>query len=83
MYVNPNDPEHTLIKSKIKEWMIKVKLINSDADLDVTELKCADVHCPCITTLVTINGDERFKFQIAKPLVFIREWDIKGLLIQQ
>lgn len=83
MYNNPKDPDNYIIKNKIKDWLVKYSLASSSVSLEITELKCADDHCPCITTVLSVEGDEICKYQIAKPLVFVREWDIKGLLLQK
>lgn len=79
-FVNPNDTANTKLHQLIRSWVKDKFALEESFDLTVSEIKCADPGCPDIDTYITIEqeGTSR-KFRIAKPLVYVRKWDIEGM----
>ena len=71
------------ITSKIKEWLGIHFSLPTNLELTYTELRCADPACPCVQTVlkVKLESGENLSYKIGKPLIYIREWDIKNLLL--
>ncbi len=79
-FVNPNDTANTKLHTLIRTWVKDKFALTEPFDLSVSEIKCADPGCPDIDTYITLHqeGQSR-KFRIAKPLVYVRKWDIDGM----
>lgn len=79
-FINPNDTSNTKLHSLIRTWVKDKFNLQEPWDLNVAEIKCADPGCPDIDTYITVvkEGQTR-KFRIAKPLVYVRKWDIDGM----
>lgn len=79
-FVNPNDTANTKLHLLIRTWVKDKFGLEEPLELLVSEIKCADVGCPDIDTYITIiKDDQSRKFRIAKPLVYVRKWDIDGM----
>ena len=80
-FVNPNDIGNTKLYKHIEQW-VKAKFSLSDAaEIVVSEIKCTDPGCPDIDTFIYVKElDVQKKYRIAKPLVYVRKWDIDGMI---
>lgn len=78
MFVNPRDPDNTIIHSKILEWVLAFEDVPRDARVHTREITCNDPGCNHTETFIHIEGDNNFKKEllVRKPLVYIRKWDI-------
>ncbi len=85
---NPLDPDNLKAKDLLKKWLsIKLKL-GATAHIDITEYQCAEPSClhsetvfkvsQSLNTPKGINEGVQI-YKIAKPLVFIRQWDIDAI----
>ena len=79
-FINPNDTANTKLHQLIRTWVKDKFALEDPLELIVSEIKCADPGCPDIDTYITVikEGESR-KFRIAKPLVYVRKWDIDGM----
>ncbi len=67
----------------IKEWTRQYLKLTDEIVL-VAEVNCAEPNCPDKETAITVfrkNGAPG-KFNIRKPLVYVRKWDIELLARQ-
>lgn len=79
-FVNPNDTANTKLHTLIRTWVKDKFALAEPFDVAVSEIKCADPGCPDIDTYISIHQEGSFrKFRIAKPLVYVRKWDIEGM----
>jgi hypothetical protein len=79
-FVNPNDTANTKLHQLIRTWVKDKFTLDEPFELSVSEIKCADVGCPDIDTYITFVKDKQSrKFRIAKPLVYVRKWDIDSM----
>ena len=79
-FTNPNDQAKTKLHALIGQWVRDKFSLTDEAVISVTEIKCADVGCPDIDTYIHIKqGEVLQKYRIAKPLVYVRKWDIDGM----
>ena len=83
MFQNPFDPDNSIIKAKIKEWIGNSISIDTAANIEIIELRhCLDRPCPDMTTKICISYlGETKTYTVAKPLVYVRKWDIEALNI--
>lgn len=79
LFVNPRDPSNEIITKKIREWVRNKFEISEDIAIDITEISCLDPHCVCKETQIRLFLDPILIKKIAKPLTFIRKWDIELL----
>jgi len=79
-FTNPNDKANSKLHVLIGQWVREKFSLAVEAEISVTEIKCADVGCPDIDTYIHIKqGEQLQKYRIAKPLVYVRKWDIDGM----
>ena len=79
-FQNPNDPDNILLMQTLKKWLIQKFSDCTESDIHITELACTDPHCVHTETLFTITKNaEKQHYKVAKPLVYIRKWDIEAL----
>ena len=79
-FINPNDTANTKLHTLIRTWVKDKFALQEPLELIVSEIKCADLGCPDIDTYITfIKDGQSRKFRIAKPLVYVRKWDIEGM----
>ena len=79
-FVNPNDTANIRLHQLIRTWVKDKFALEEPLELLVSEIKCTDPGCPDIDTYITvIKDDQSRKFRIAKPLVYVRKWDIDGM----
>jgi hypothetical protein len=81
VFKNPNDPDNTIIRSKIKEWMHTLLGLSEKVEIDVAEYNCADPGCVDKETriIVSENGIKK-QYRVHKPIVFVRKPDIENLV---
>ncbi len=89
-FKNPLDPDNIKTKMLLKQWVaIKLKL-NPDTVVEITENQCSDATCLHAETIFhifdayteggdTISDAKAKLYKIAKPLVFIRKWDMEHI----
>ncbi|MBC7485843.1 MAG: hypothetical protein H7282_03735 [Cytophagaceae bacterium] len=79
-FVNPNDTANTKLHQLIRTWVKDKFALEEPLELLVSEIRCVDAGCPDVDTYITvIKDDQSRKFRIAKPLVYVRKWDIDGM----
>jgi hypothetical protein len=80
-FINPNDAGNAKLYKHIEQW-VKAKFnLSEAAEITVSEIKCADAGCPDIDTYIYVKDqNEQKKYRIAKPLVYVRKWDIDGMI---
>lgn len=76
MFKNPFDPDNAIITRKVQEWVRKKYLLDEQTEILVTEMGCSDAACPCVQTHIHIKGQQPLNIQIAKPLTYVRQWDL-------
>jgi hypothetical protein len=83
-FINPNDPSNTQLNATLKRW-ISEKLQLSDASvIEIQEHQCTDANCLHSETIFKVKNGENTEggnefYKIAKPLVFIRKWDVEAM----
>jgi hypothetical protein len=80
-FTNPNDPDNVALKATLARW-VKAKLtLETETTVEFTEIACAEPSCVHTETFIEIEnlGGNNARFKIAKPLVFIRKWDIDAM----
>lgn len=88
-FKNPLDPDNLKAKDLLKKWLITKLKLEATAHIDIAEYQCADSGCLHAETVFRVfdspdtpeginEGDSR-DYKIAKPLVFIRQWDIDAI----
>ena len=83
MFHNPFDPDNSIIKAKISEWIGNCIKVGTEVNVEIIELRhCIDRPCPDMTTKICISylGENKI-YTVAKPLVYVRKWDIEALNI--
>jgi hypothetical protein len=77
-FENPNDPDNSQIRAALARWLAESGYVGT---LEVVENVCTDPGClHTETVLILENSDMPIQyFKIAKPLVYIRKWDIAAL----
>lgn len=67
----------------IKEWTRQYFGLQDDIVL-VAEVNCAEPNCPDKETMITVFRKDGApgKFNIRKPLVYVRKWDVETLARQ-
>ena len=84
-FKNPLDPENLKAKDLLKKWLSTKLKLGETAHIDITEYQFADPGCLHSETIFkvseSLNTPEGINevgqiYKIAKPLVFIRQWDI-------
>ncbi len=79
-FVNPNDVANAKLNKLIVQWVREKFVLDDAVEVLISEVKCADPGCPDIDTYVYVKGrDNTKKYRIAKPLVYVRQWDIEGM----
>lgn len=78
-FINPRDPTNEIITQKVIEWVRHKFSVSPEIEVFVTEISCADPHCVCKETQIRILNESILVKKIAKPLTFIRKWDIELL----
>ena len=94
-FKNPLDPDNLKAKDLLKKWLSTKLKLEATAHIDITEYQCADPGCLHAETVFKVSEllntpSQRDAFgrginegvriyKIAKPLVFIRQWDIDGI----
>ena len=80
-FKNPNDPDNTQLKSTLKNWISAHLKLSKEAIIDIEEHQCTEASCVHAETLFqTPNTEGGYDvYKIAKPLVFIRKWDIEAM----
>jgi hypothetical protein len=78
-FKNPLDPDNLNIKTALRRWAIEKLALAENAEVQITEIQCAEPNCVHVETLISVVDTEggRF-FKINKPLVFIRKWDVQA-----
>ena len=85
-FTNPNDPENVQLKSTLKRWISEKLVLSQEAVIEIEEHNCTEVSCVYAETVFTIKNTPDVSgqvegvmdfYKIAKPLVFIRKWDIE------
>lgn len=80
-FINPNDKANTKLYTLISQWVKDKFSLPIEAEVSVSEIKCADPGCPDIDTYITLTYDGLSKrYRIAKPLVYVRKWDIDAMI---
>jgi hypothetical protein len=83
-FTNPNDPNNTQLNATLKRWISDKLQLSDTAVIEIQEHQCTDASCLHAETIFQIkNSENREEFgdlyKIAKPLVFIRKWDVEGM----
>lgn len=78
-FSNPRDPNNEQITQKVIEWIRYKFLVPMDVEVSVSEIACQDPHCICKETQIYIHASPLVTKKIAKPLTFIRKWDVELL----
>ena len=79
-FTNPNDPNNTQLNETLKRWISEKLLLGDAAVIDIVEHQCRDASCLHAETVFKVkNGGEGSLYKIAKPLVFIRKWDVEAM----
>jgi hypothetical protein len=79
-FVNPNDTGNAKLYALIGQWVRARFALDDQAEISVSEIKCTDPGCPDIDTYIYVKTEQGLKkYRIAKPLVYVRKWDIDGM----
>jgi hypothetical protein len=83
-FINPNDPSNTQLNATLKRWISEKLQLDDTAVIEIQEHQCTDANCLHAETVFKIKNDENTEggnefYKIAKPLVFIRKWDVEGM----
>jgi hypothetical protein len=79
-FINPHDPNNTALKKTLSDWL-KVKLaLDDDTEVSIHEHLCSEPSCVHAETVFRTENTEGVSFyKIAKPIVYVRKWDLDGL----
>ena len=80
-FTNPNDPENAQLKAVLKRWISEKLTLSSETLIEIEEHQCTEASCVHAETVFQVKNTEGGYdvYKIAKPLVFIRKWDIEGM----
>jgi hypothetical protein len=85
-FTNPNDPNNTQLNATLKRWISEKLLLNDAASIKIQEHHCTDASCLHAETVFQVKKGEDTQereggdlYKIAKPLVFIRKWDVEAM----
>jgi hypothetical protein len=83
-FTNPNDPNNTQLNATLKRWISEKLQLSDGAVIEIQEHQCTDANCLHSETVFQVKNGENTEeglvlYKIAKPLVFIRKWDVEGL----
>ena len=87
-FKNPLDPDNLKAKDLLKKWLSTKLKLDVTARIDITEYQCADPGCLHSETVFQVfespntpegTNERGGIYKIAKPLVFIRQWDIDAI----
>lgn len=94
-FKNPLDPDNLKAKDLLKTWLSTKLKLGSTAHIEITEYQCADPGCLHAETIFQVfdavkahdvtasrawQEEDSRDYKIAKPLVFIRRWDIDSIV---
>lgn len=91
-FTNPLDPDNSKAKDILKNWLSAKLKLTANARIDITEFQCADPGCLHSETIFYVSDsptpamtlskplpENTQVYKIAKPMVFIRKWDIDAI----
>ena len=82
-FKNPLDLDNLKAKDLLKKWLSTKLKLEATAHIEITEYQCADAGCLHAETVFQVfespNTEGVQIYKIAKPLVFIRQWDIDAI----
>jgi hypothetical protein len=79
-FINPNDENGEKTRETLRRWVVeRLKLTNVDSVV-IQEHVCTDPGCLHAETVFKVENTEGVAlYKIAKPLVYVRKWDIEGM----
>lgn len=92
-FKNPLDPDNLKAKDLLKKWLSTKLKLKPNAHIEITEYQCAEPSCLHSETVfrvfdsvqqLDITASRAWQegvqiYKIAKPLVFIHQWDIDAI----
>ncbi len=82
-FSNPLDPQNERLFITLTQWLKEKFAFSNEAILEFNELKCAESSCIHHETAIKVTEPHQpnapYFFKIAKPLIYIRRWDIDAL----
>ncbi len=80
-FTNPNDPHNTQLNATLTRWISEKLHLTDEAVIGIIEHQCTDTNCLHAETIFQVKNreEEAMFYKIAKPLVFIRKWDVEGM----
>jgi hypothetical protein len=92
-FINPHDPDNVAIKATLSGWLRTKLALNDDAEVSVHEHLCSEPSCVHAETVFKVeNGQNTVDegnpegggkgllfYKIAKPIVYIRKWDLDAM----
>jgi hypothetical protein len=80
-FINPNDPSNTQLNTTLKRWISEKLQLSDAAVIEIQEHQCTDANCLHAETIFMVKSGANTEggndfYKIAKPLVFIRKWDV-------
>ena len=72
---------YKFITQNLKKLIVNKFKLNDETTISIAELNCHEPNCPPIETIITerAEGGRVRNWRIAKPIIDIREIDIKNL----
>ncbi|NJN33239.1 MAG: hypothetical protein HC817_02290 [Saprospiraceae bacterium] len=85
-FKNPLDPQNERLFTTLTQWLKERFGLSNDVTIEFNEHKCAEPSCIHHETIIKIidpnRGDVPYFLKIAKPLIYIRRWDIDALQLK-
>jgi hypothetical protein len=79
-FINPNDKSGEKTRETLRRWVAeRLKLPDIDSVV-IQEHVCSDSSCLHAETVFSVQNTEGVAlYKVAKPLVYVRKWDIEGM----
>jgi hypothetical protein len=82
-FINPHDPDNVAIKETLSGWLRTKLALNDDTEVSIHEHLCSEQSCVHAETVFRVENGQNTEgpllYKIAKPIVYIRKWDMDAL----
>jgi hypothetical protein len=82
-FINPHDPDNIAIKETLSGWLRTKLGLNDDTEVSIHEHLCSEPSCVHAETVFKVENGQNTEgslfYKIAKPIVYIRKWDLDAM----
>ncbi len=83
-FINPHDPDNIALKKTLSDWLKAKLVLDDDTEVSIREHLCSEPSCIHAETVFKVENSRNTEgplfYKIAKPIVYIRKWDLDALM---